>query len=321
MRDNDATLMTVKRELFQASPDDLSTNFKTPNLREWEQSHQLQHQSARSEARAKAQAMADRDLGLSPPDYIDNLKDKLRRKPSTEDQDQGQPQPPPRTRSFSEPQVNEPENLPLVPKQHTRDAQAAVVPKSSLLKNAKSVPHMITSSPPSSSLMQPSSSPRSEVIGSLFLQQQKQQTSNDSPTWSPTSTSPIQSPRSIGSSKSSSYLWAGISPAESQLKLNEATSTTTSPAAAAAASSPTGGPAVTLRPPKKSKDRERRRSIIQTIADLFSTKKDETKDAEAAEAAAAKKAAKDAAKAVSPTKFQLLKLSPRKEKAKVALIT
>jgi hypothetical protein len=245
--------MAAKRELFAP---DLSANFKTPCIKQWEQAQQMQHQTARSEARAKAQAMADRDLGLSPPDYIDNLKDKLRRKTSTDDQDVP-PQPPPRSRSFSEPQANEQESNPVVNKQQ---GATAIVQKPAPLKSAKSVPHMLPGSFSSpTTLMQPHHSPRSEVIGSLFLQHQR--TSNDSPTWS-TPTSPPQSPRSIGSSKSSSYLWAGISAAESQLKLDE--------------SAP--------------------------------------KDTEAAEAAAAKKAAK----AASPTKFQLLKLLPRKEKSKVS---
>jgi len=310
VNDNEAALLAAKRELFAP---DLSTNFKTPCVKQWEQAQQMHHQSARNEARAKAQAMADRDLGLSPPDYIDNLKDKLRRKTSTDDQDVP-PQPPLRSRSFSEPQANDQENVPVAQKQ--QQATAALVQKPAPLKSAKSVPHMMPGSFSPTPPMQLHNSPRSEVIGSLFLQQQR--TSNDSPTWSSPTSAP-QSPRSIGSSKSSSYLWAGISPAESQLKLDEATSApAVSPASASATA--VGGPAVTLRPQKKSKDRERRRSIIQTIADLFSTKKDETKEAEAAEAAAAKKAAKEAAKAASPTKFQLLKLSPRKEKAKVSLL-
>lgn len=60
---------------------------------------------------------------------------------------------------------------------------------------------------------------------------------------------------------------------------------------------------------KKSKDRERRRSIIQAITGLFtSSKKEETKEADAA--AANKK--------TSPvSKFQLPKFSPKKEKSKV----
>lgn len=58
---------------------------------------------------------------------------------------------------------------------------------------------------------------------------------------------------------------------------------------------------------KKSKDRERRRSIIQTITGLFSSSKKEEspKDSEAA------------TKKSSPSKFQLPKFSPKKEKSKV----
>lgn len=59
---------------------------------------------------------------------------------------------------------------------------------------------------------------------------------------------------------------------------------------------------------KKSKDRERRRSIIQTITGLFSSsKKEETpKDPEA-----------EKSKKSSPSKFQLPKFSPKKDKSKV----
>lgn len=64
-------------------------------------------------------------------------------------------------------------------------------------------------------------------------------------------------------------------------------------------------------PPKKSKDRERRRSLIQTFTDLF--KKDEVKELpEASTNGTNGKQAK-----ASPSKFQLFKLSPRKEKSKV----
>jgi len=42
-------------------------------------------EAARREARAKARAMADAELGLSPPIFIDNLKDRLRRNPSQEE--------------------------------------------------------------------------------------------------------------------------------------------------------------------------------------------------------------------------------------------
>ena len=60
---------------------------------------------------------------------------------------------------------------------------------------------------------------------------------------------------------------------------------------------------------KKSKDRERRRSIIQTITGLFSSskkeeKKDETKEPDSS-----------SSKKSSPPKFQLPKFSGKKEKS------
>lgn len=198
--------------------------------------------SARLEARAKAHAKADQDLGLSPPDYIENLKDKLRRKPSV-DEDTADILPI-RTRSFSEPSVEpeKPWNLPVRPNLPDQippavaDTPPAKPPRmmlpptsmipaqmesprmpsnppvnstfSSPLKNSKSMSQMV--SPTVSNIPPPS--PRSDVIGSLFLQQQNGPSSS-----SPTS--PPQSPRSVGSSKSTSYLWAGLTPAESQTKL------------------------------------------------------------------------------------------------------
>lgn len=237
--------MPVKRELFTPSRP-AEPDFKTPSLKEWQDATADRQQSARKEARAKAQAKADQDLGLSPPDYIENLKDKLRRKPSvSEEAEESFPQ---RTRSFSEPQP-EPEGsskaaLPPYPSDlfasrkavpqapSAIDAIAAAAknappkpprtpvppPPPAPLKSAKSVPQML--SPPS---------PRSEVIGHLFLQQQQERPSSSSPT------SPPLSPNSTGSSKSASYLWAGISPADSQLKLDDPTAD----AAAASASSST----------------------------------------------------------------------------------
>lgn len=60
---------------------------------------------------------------------------------------------------------------------------------------------------------------------------------------------------------------------------------------------------------KKSKDRERRRSIIQTITGLFtSSKKDEAKKDEPKEA-------ESNSKKSSPVKFQLPKFAPKKEKS------
>lgn len=65
---------------------------------------------------------------------------------------------------------------------------------------------------------------------------------------------------------------------------------------------------------KKSKDRERRKSLIQAITGLFSNKKDESKEAETSPSKKVKETAK------SPSlkdKFPLLKLSPKKDKPKV----
>jgi len=69
---------------------------------------------------------------------------------------------------------------------------------------------------------------------------------------------------------------------------------------------------------KKSKDRERRKSLIQAITGLFSNKKDEPKEAESSPTKKAKETAK------SPSlkdKFPLLKLSPKKDKFKVRFLT
>lgn len=106
-KNNEGGLMAVKRELFTSTPSIRPTDigeFKTPNLKEWQDANRQLQNSARMEARAKAQAKADQDLGLSPPDYIENLKDKLRRKPSV-DEDSNEMLPA-RTRSFSEPNVD-----------------------------------------------------------------------------------------------------------------------------------------------------------------------------------------------------------------------
>jgi len=69
---------------------------------------------------------------------------------------------------------------------------------------------------------------------------------------------------------------------------------------------------------KKSKDRERRKSLIQAITGLFSNKKDEPKEAESSPTKKAKETAK------SPSlkdKFPLLKLSPKKDKFKSSTST
>lgn len=60
---------------------------------------------------------------------------------------------------------------------------------------------------------------------------------------------------------------------------------------------------------KKSKDRERRRSIIQTITGLFSSSKKE--DA---------KESNSPSKKSSPTKFQLPKFSGKKDKSSKVLM-
>lgn len=244
--------MAVKRELFTTPSNQPTFNdvgeFKTPSLKEWQDANkQIDRQnSARLEARAKAHAKADQDLGLSPPDYIENLKDKLRRKPSV-DEDVTDILPS-RTRSFSEPNAepdqpkswnlptrpNVPDQIPLqlVDTPPAKPPRMLVLPPTSMipapvelpripnnstasskyntpLKSSKSMSQMLS---PTSSVLQPPS-PRSDVIGSLFLQQQNGPSSS-----SPTS--PPQSPRSVCSSKSASYLWAGLSPAESQVKLD-----------------------------------------------------------------------------------------------------
>ena len=59
---------------------------------------------------------------------------------------------------------------------------------------------------------------------------------------------------------------------------------------------------------KKSKDRERRRSIIQTITGLFSSKKEEKKDEP-------KEVDSSPSKKSSPPKFQLPKFSGKKDKS------
>lgn len=194
---------SVQREMFTPSSNPPQSEFKTPYPKERQEelsSSIDRHQSARMEARAKAQAKADRDLGMSPPDYIENLKEKLRRKPSTTDEDIPPPIPQ-RTRCFSEPN-SEVDVKPPVPSVTPR---TPVLPPAAALKTAKSVPQMV-----------PPPSPRSDVLGHLFLQQQQAHMSPSS------STSPPLSPRSGSSSKSTSYLWAGLSPAESQNKLDEA---------------------------------------------------------------------------------------------------
>ena len=307
-------------------------DFKTPSLKEWQEANkQLERQnSARMEARAKAQAKADQDLGLSPPDYIENLKDKLRRKPSVDEETNDVL--PTRTRSFSEPNSDAEKswNIPIRPSVEIAEVPPAKPPRlhaitpapkveltrmsdtpgfnASKLKSSKSMSQMVVS--PTAPILQPPS-PRSDVIGTMFVQQ-----INGPSSTSPTS--PPQSPRSITSSKSTSYLWAGLSPAESQAKLD-------GDSASASATSPSTSNEVWTNissvlflyfinvciflqqgvKVKKSKDRERRRSIIQTITGLFtSSKKEEPKDPEAA-----------ASKKSSPSKFQLPKFSPKKEKS------
>ncbi|KAI9560901.1 hypothetical protein GHT06_011855 [Daphnia sinensis] len=318
---NENALGAVKRELFTSTPSIRPTDneFKTPNLKEWQDANrQLDRQnSARLEARAKAQAKADQDLGLSPPDYIENLKDKLRRKPSVDD-DSNEVLPV-RTRSFSEPNVdaekswdlpsrpNAPAQIPsevagippakpprlmatpsnITPAKKMEQSRisdnVSAVPtfNNSVLKNAKSMSHIVTPT------IQPPS-PRTDVIGNMFVQQHNRPSSS-----SPTS--PPQSPRSVDSSKSTSYLWAGLSPAESQAKLDADS------AASASSPSTTNEHGVKV---KKSKDRERRRSIIQTITGLFSSsKKEDAKESDSP------------SKKSSPTKFQLPKFSGKKDKS------
>ncbi|XP_059350656.1 F-actin-monooxygenase MICAL3-like isoform X8 [Daphnia carinata] len=319
---NEGSLGAVKRELFISTPSIRPTDneFKTPNLKEWQDvNRQLERQdSARKEARAKAQAKADQDLGLSPPDYIENLKDKLRRKPSVDD-DSNEVLPV-RTRSFSEPNVdaekswdlpsrpNVPVQIPsevippakpprlmatpsnITPAKKVEQSRisdnASAVPtfNNSALKNAKSLSHIVSPTVP---VLQPPS-PRTDVIGNMFIQQHNRPSS-----LSPTS--PPQSPRSVDSSKSTSYLWAGLSPAESNVKLDADS------AASASSPSTTNEHGVKV---KKSKDRERRRSIIQTITGLFSSsKKEDAKESDSP------------SKKSSPTKFQLPKFSGKKDKS------
>ena len=162
-------------------------------------------EAARKEARSKAQAKADVDLGLSPPIYIDNLKDKLRRKASEEEEARI------RTRSFSEPQsadlvTSTIQAVPVAPVEYSHPA--------AVMKSAKSVPQMMNLTPD----------------GFPPLQNNTQ--------------SPPLSPSSVtsGSSNSTSYLWAGLSPAalspaQSQLKL-----TVESGASGAAALPPSSPP-------------------------------------------------------------------------------
>ncbi|XP_046461046.1 F-actin-monooxygenase MICAL3-like isoform X11 [Daphnia pulex] len=329
-KNNEGGLMAVKRELFVSTPSIRPTDigeFKTPNFKEWQDANrQLDRQnSARIEARAKAHAKADQDLGLSPPDYIENLKDKLRRKPSV-DEDSHEMLPA-RTRSFSEPNVDADKswNLPVHPNNvagqissevvdvppakpprmmvhaptvapankvessRISDTTSAVQPFNSVLKNSKSMSQIVS---PAAPVLQPPS-PRTDVIGSMFVQQHNRPSSS-----SPTS--PPQSPRSVGSSKSTSYLWAGLSPAESQAKLDaDSAASTSSP-------STTNNQGVKV---KKSKDRERRRSIIQTITGLFSSSKKEEKKDEP------KEVDSSPSKKSSPPKFQLPKFSGKKDKS------
>ena len=123
----------------------------------------IDRESARREARVKAQAKADHDLGLSPPDYIDNLKDKLRKKNSADAEESART----RTRSFSEPQSNQQLNLvtpiAILPHYEANPSAHQVaaakldalisVPVSvpldyvSSMKSAKSVPQMMTMTP------------------------------------------------------------------------------------------------------------------------------------------------------------------------------
>lgn len=246
---NESALGSVKRELFTSTPSIRPTDieFKTPNFKEWQDANRQfdRQNSARIEARAKAQAKADQDLGLSPPDYIENLKDKLRRKPSIDDDSNEVLHA--RTRSFSEPSIDaeKSRDLPsrpnapvkmatevagpppakpprlmaipttitpakkLEPSRISNKASAVPAYNNSMLKNAKSLSHIVSPTVP---VLQPPS-PRTDVIGNMFVQQH-----NRPPSSSPTS--PPQSPRSVDSSKSTSYLWAGLSPAESQAKLD-----------------------------------------------------------------------------------------------------
>lgn len=173
-----------------------ATEFKTPGaLRPADR-----HESARKEARAKAQSMPDKDLGLSPPDYIENLREKLRRKPSTDDDTQPGT---PRTASFS----SNPQAARSLAASSTNPPAVVPVSKSSSAPQAARPP-----------------SPKSDVIGSMFLQQaRKEAAASVSPA------SPPQSPRSSSSSKSTSYLWAGLSPSDSQgvLEVESPASTST----------------------------------------------------------------------------------------------
>lgn len=164
-----------------------ATEFKTPNvLRPLER-----QESARKEARAKAHAMADRDLGLSPPDYIENLKEKLRRKPSANDED-------------------EPASTPRKPSLSSVSRSLTVSPTNPPVEVSKSASAPQPFRPPS---------PKSDVIGGMFLRQNE------------TAASPLsapQSPRSSDSSKSASYLWAGLSPSDSQSALEAESPASTS---------------------------------------------------------------------------------------------
>ena len=229
--DGEAALLNAKRDLFSASKKQdgvnpqqsvVASEFKTPYLKQRQPSGTCntgEREAARLEARAKAQAKADQDLGLSPPDYIENLRDKLRRKGSVSEDEQA----PTRTRSFSEPQSDGGQRQPdfsgreepsMEPTdvgmdKSVRSKSSHIVSESQASKPSHSVPQVL--SPPS---------PKSDVIRSMFLSQNFYSSSELSPQRSPSSpaTSPPQSPRSVGSSKSSSYLWAGLSPDDSESK-------------------------------------------------------------------------------------------------------
>ena len=169
-----------------------------------------ERESARQDARTKAQAKKDSDLGLSPPDYIDSLKDRLRRKNSVSDDEQpGSLTSTPnssRTRSFSEPQSD-----PISGQPQQQQQQQQRLPLQPLQAGRTKPFHPL----PSVALSDPQLVKKEDVIGSMFLSSSFYPSSEPlggrSPS-SPLTTSPPQSPRSVASSKSSSYLWAGLSP-------------------------------------------------------------------------------------------------------------
>ena len=192
--------------------------FKTPSLKDVQEAiptPTIDRESARKEARAKAHAKADQDLGLSPPVFIENLKDKLKKKSSSNDDDESVTL---RTRSFSERQLQLEEKPTLLPETVLKDPKTAAGSSAVTHKPPmKSVPQTLNISPVHN---QPPASPKTEVLRSLFLSHNALTDGASRPS-SLTPTSPPRSPRSVSSSNSASYLWAGLSPDESEPKASD----------------------------------------------------------------------------------------------------